>query len=218
MDDYLSERQQMDWLRSTLKENAPWAVTGVAIFAVGLLGWQQWQAYLDRQAASASQKYESTLDALSKGDRDGAARLVKDLRSDYGRTPYGDLGALALARFHVEGGRLSEAEALLEDVVQHTHDADLAVVARLRLARVERANGKADAALATLAAAPIAQTSPAFADVRGDVLWDKGDKAGAVAAWREALAAKGPGINRELVELKISAADPAPAAAAGQAP
>ena len=154
MDEYLSERQQIDWLRSTLKENAPWALASVVITLGLFVGWQQWKAWGDRQAATAAQKYETTLDALSRGDAEGAGRLVKELRDSYGRTPYSDLAALALARFDVEGGKLGDAAGLLETVLKETHDPDLATVVRLRLARVQRAEGKADAALATLAAAP----------------------------------------------------------------
>jgi predicted negative regulator of RcsB-dependent stress response len=222
VEEYLSERQQIDWLRATLKENAPWALASVVITIGLFVGYQQWKAWGERQSATAGRKYEATLDALARGDAEGGARVVKELRESYSRTPYADLAALALARFDVEGGKLADAAGLLEAVIQNTHDADLATVARLRLARVQRADGKGDAALATLAGAAAGTASPAFADVRGDVLLDKGDKAGALAAWREALAAKSAGVNRELVELKIAAlepqlAPPAPAAA-GQKP
>jgi predicted negative regulator of RcsB-dependent stress response len=218
VEEYLSERQQIDWLRATLKENTPWALASVAITIGLFVGYQQWQGYRERQSATASQKYETALDALARGDSDGAARVVKELRDSYGRTPYSDLAALALARLDVETGKLADAAGLLETVMNKTPDEDLATVARLRLARVQRADGKADAALATLAAAPAGTTSPAFADIRGDVLLDKGDRAGALAAWKEALASKSPGGNRELIELKIAAlespAPPAPAPAA----
>jgi predicted negative regulator of RcsB-dependent stress response len=215
VEEYLSERQQIDWLRATLKENTPWALASVAITIGLFVGYQQWQGYRERQSATASQKYETTLDALARGDVDGAARAVKELRDSYGRTPYSDLAALALARLDVDTGKLADAASLLEAVMNNTRDEDLATVARLRLARVQRADGKADAALATLAAAPAGTTSPVFADIRGDVLLDKGDQAGARAAWTEALASKSPGANREFIELKIAALEspalPAPA-------
>ncbi|HUO78580.1 MAG TPA: tetratricopeptide repeat protein [Steroidobacteraceae bacterium] len=219
MEEYLSERQQIDWLRATLRENAPWALASVLITVGLFVGYQQWKAWGLRQADAADQKYEATLNALARGDADGAGRIVKELRESYARTPYADLAALALARFHVEGGRLGDAAALLEAVLKQTRDAELATVVRLRLARVQRADGKTDAALATLAGAPAGSASPAYADVRGDLLLDKGDKAGALAAWREALAAKSAGVNRELIELKIAALEPAAApAGAGQKP
>ena len=219
MEEYLAERQQIDWLRATLRENAPWALASVLITVGLFVGYQQWKAWGLRQADAADQKYEATLNALARGDADGAGRIVKELRESYARTPYADLAALALARFHVEGGRLGDAAALLEAVLKQTRDAELATVVRLRLARVQRADGKTDAALATLAGAPAGSASPAYADVRGDLLLDKGDKAGALAAWREALAAKSAGVNRELIELKIAALEPAAApAGAGQKP
>jgi predicted negative regulator of RcsB-dependent stress response len=221
VEEYLSERQQIDWLRSTIKEHAPWALAGLAIAIGGYFGYLQWQSYGTRQVATAAQKYEASLDALARGDAEGAGRIVKELRESFSRTPYCDLAALALARFDVEGGKLGDAAGLLESVLKDTHDGDLATVARLRLARVQRADGKPDLALATLAAAPAGTASPAYADVRGDVLLDKGDKAGALAAWREALASKSQGIDRELIELKVAALEPPAAAtppAAGQKP
>jgi predicted negative regulator of RcsB-dependent stress response len=80
---------------------------------------------------------------------------------------------------------------------------------------VQRAAHQYDAALATLAKAPTGEAAAPFLDVRGDVLLDKGDKAGALAAWRDALSVKTPGlINRELVELKANALSVASAASA----
>ncbi len=220
MEEYLSERQQLDWLWGVVKENAPWALASVLLTVAGFAGYAKYQSWREGQATVASQKYESTLEALSRGDADSARRIVGELRTGYGRTAYADSAALALARFEVDSGHLSAAAELLETVTKNTHDEDLAVVTRLRLARVQRADGKPDAALATLAAATAGADAPAFADVRGDVLADKGDKNGALAAWRQALASKSAGVNRELIELKIAALDPGAAAAApaGQAP
>ena len=219
MDDNLSERQQVEQLRDLVKQNAPWAVGGILIGVLGLLGWQQWHSWLDRQAFTASQKYQATLEALSRNDGDGAVRLTKELRDDYSRTPYADLAALALARFDVEAAKLPDAARYLAEVAQKAQDPELKTVARLRLARVERAEGKPDQALATLAQSPPGAAAAAFADVRGDLLLDKGDKAAAIAAWREALAAKTPGIvNSELIELKLAALGAEPAAAATPVP
>jgi predicted negative regulator of RcsB-dependent stress response len=204
VDDYLSEREQIDRVRGWVKENAPWAVAGV-LLGVGLLvGWQQFQSWRTGQAQQASQKYEQTLEALSRGDRDAANTIARQLKSDYARTPYADMAELALARFYVEDGKLPEAAKYLQDVVDTSKDEELKLVARLRLARVQRAQGNLDAALATLNGAQPGGFAPAYAEVRGDVLYDKGDRAGALAAYREAAAATTPGlVDAELVQLKI---------------
>ena len=220
MEDYLSEREQLEQVRRWIRENAPWALAGILIGVGALVGWQQWQAWRERQSLAAGQKYSQTLEALTRNDRDAATRLATQLRQDYARTPYADLAALGVARYHVESNELADAARYLTDVMNSSRDQELKVVARLRLARVERAEGKPDLALATLAAAPAgAARSAAFAEVRGDALRDKGDRAGALAAYQAALAAPPEaGVNRALIELKNADLGAVPAApAAGSA-
>jgi predicted negative regulator of RcsB-dependent stress response len=222
VEENLSERQQIEQVKGVIKENAPWAVSGVLLGVALLVGWQQWHAYLDRQALAAGDKYTATIAALGRGDADGAIKLTGELRSDYARTPYADMATLAIAHYDVDTGKLADAAKLLDQVVHDSRDEDLRVVARLRLARVQRAEGKADEALSTLGAGGAGE-SAAYADVRGDVLSDKGDLAAALSAWRSALAAKDLDPNsRQLIELKVVAAGGDPTtpvpAAAGAAP
>ena len=215
MDDYLSEREQIENLRAGVKENAPWAIAGLLLGAAYLFGWPQFKAWQLRQSMAANEKYSATLAALSRADKAGAAKLATELKADYARTPYADLASLAISRFDVESGDLIDAASRLDALAQGATDADLRVIARLRLARVELAQHKPELALKTLADAPTG-AGAGFADVRGDALADKGDREGARAAWQEALKATTPGaVNRELIELKIAAlgapAPPAPA-------
>ena len=215
MEDYLTEREQIEHVRGVVKENAPWAVGSLLVVSALAFGYKQYQAWQARQSVTASQKYTATLEALSRADKSGGRKLAAELRSDYARSPYADLAALALTRFEVETDDLADAARVLEEVMNSSVDPEMRVVARLRLARVQRALGKPDLALATLAAVPAGSATPAFAEVRGDALADKGDKPAALAAWREALQAKMPGmVNREMVELKIAALGQVPAAAA----
>jgi predicted negative regulator of RcsB-dependent stress response len=233
VDENLSEREQIEAVRRWIRENAPWAIAGV-LLGVGLLvGWQQFQGWRERESLQGSAKYNQTLEALSRGDKDAATKLAQQLKDDYARTPYADLAELALARFYAEDGKWPDAAKYLEDVMKTSKDEELQLVARLRLARVQRAAGQYDAALATLNGAKPGSFGPAYAEVRGDVLFDRGDKAGALAAYREAAAGKTPGlVDAELLQLKIdslggpaaapttASASPAPAGAAtpGTAP
>ena len=95
------------------------------------------------------------------------------------------------------------AATRLQSVVQATRDPELALVARLRLARVQASLGKYDDAQKTLGDT----RSAVFDDVRGDVLFQKGDKTAAVDAWNAALSAgESRGVDRQIIELKVGAA------------
>lgn len=205
MDEYLSEREQVDRMRGWLRENLPWALAGVLIAVAGLVGWNQFQDYRVRQSEAAATLYTQALDALSRADRDAAAKLAGQLKSEYAKTPYADMAELALARFHVDEGKYGEAAKYLEDVMNTSQDDELRLVARLRLARVQRAAGQTDQALATLQGAQPGALAPAYAEVRGDLLLDKGDRAGALAAYQEASATQEQGlVDGDLLALKIA--------------
>jgi predicted negative regulator of RcsB-dependent stress response len=203
VDEYLSERQQVEQVKAWVKENAAWAIGGLVIGFALLFGMKQWNLYTARQAQGAAEQYQSVLQALSSGDTAGADKMVKTLRDDYSRTPYADLANLAYVRFDVEAGHLEAAATRLQAVVQATQDPELALVARLRLARVQASLGKYDDAQKTLGDT----RSAVFDDVRGDVLFQKGDKTAAVDAWNAALGAgESRGVDRQIIELKIGAA------------
>ena len=76
-----------------------------------------------------------------------------------------------------------------------SEDDELRLIARERIARVQLAQDRPDEAIATLAAegSPGA-FAPRYAELRGDALQRKGDTSGAIAAYREALTSKEPGV------------------------
>ena len=77
-------------------------------------------------------------------------------------------------------------------------------IGRLRLARVESAQGKHDAAIVTLNGAQAGKFEARFAEARGDILFAKGDNAGALQAYQQALSTGEEGVvDLELLDLKI---------------
>jgi predicted negative regulator of RcsB-dependent stress response len=92
-------------------------------------------------------------------------------------------------------------------------------VARMRLARVEIAEGKPDAALATLNAVEPGAFAARYHEVRGDAWYAKGDKTAALKEYRSAAGSPELG-DAPLLDLKIAdlAGDAPPAAAASAPP
>src|SRR5690606_12927225 len=133
----------------------------------------------------------------------------------------------------VSNNELDKALERLQRVANGSPDEYLRPIARLRVARVQLAQGNHDAALETLGTASMGVHEAARLEVRGDVLLAKGDRAGAVQEYQAARAAL-PAIELEeggvgeLLDLKIAdlsagavasapAAEAAPAAPASSA-
>lgn len=218
VDEYLDEREQAEQLKQWFKENWLWMAAGIGLGLGGLYGWQGWNAYLDGKSQDAGQRFVAMLQAFDAADQAQGRELAAEITSKYASTPYADQAVLVLARVDAEAGQLDDAAARLRQVMEQSKDAELALVARLRLARVQLAQGKQDAALATLDGAATPAVEAAVAELRGDALLAKGDQAAALTAYREAMAAgtadAGTGlVDAELLQLKIdelSAAGAAP--------
>jgi predicted negative regulator of RcsB-dependent stress response len=209
VDEYLSEREQAEQLRHWLRENWIWLVAGIALTLGGFYGWRWWEARQLGRSAAAEAQFTAMLDALAANQREEGLRVAGVLTGEYADTPYADQATLVLARLDVEGGDLAKARERLAQVMQSAGDPELRLVARLRLARVQLAEGQHDAALATLDGAGAASVEARLLELRGDALLAKGDRAGALEAYRQAQAATADAgraaalVDPELLGLKI---------------
>jgi predicted negative regulator of RcsB-dependent stress response len=206
VNEYLSENEQWELLKRWLRENIPWIVGGIAVAAVGLFGWRYWEARNERLALEASVRYEQVLQAFGAGDRPRALALVDELRAEHPRSGYVHQGDLVAARVFVETGELGQAAERLARVMREADDRELALIARLRLARVQLALERPDEALKTLEARDIGAFEPRFREVRGDAHYARGDREAALREYRAALAGGDASqvVDGDLLELKIN--------------
>ena len=213
MEEYMNEQEQWDWLRSRAREYGPWIVAGVALAAAGLWGWKWWQARQEENLLKAAGQYEQVIAAFGKNDVATTSRLADQLQQEHPGTGYAEQAQLATAGLQVENNQLAAALERLQKVMTSTRDAELALTVRLRIARLQLEQNKADDALATLAAATPGGFAARFAEVRGDALLSKGDRAGALKAYQEAQSAaklapeaagNGASAASELLTLKIN--------------
>lgn len=206
MDEFMSEKEQWEAVKTWIRENGLWLLGGVGIGVAALFGWQAWQARQERIAIEASTKFEQTIEAFGRGDRTRALTLIEELQRDYGSSPYADHAQLAAARVFVESGELDKAAERLRQVMQEARDEELTRIARLRLAQVQIAQGKPDDALATLGAeAEPGAFEPRFQELRGDAHYAKGDRAAALKEYRAARSAPITGIvDKDQLDLKIN--------------
>lgn len=206
MDDYLlSEREQWEAFKRWLQENGLAIAAGVAIAALGLGGYRWWQARQNSVDLAAGAMYLQMENAFARGDRAHAFILLGDLERQYPSSPYADQAKLASAKAFVDDGELGRAGDELQDLMQHSSDPVLRLIARQRLARVQIAQNQPSKAIATLSAANPGALAPQYAQVRGDAYYAMGDKAAALAQYQLArLGLAADQGDTGLLDLKIS--------------
>ena len=208
--DLLEEGEQWEALKAWFRENGLAIIGGALLGTLALLGWRWWQSRTETQHLAANVAYETLLGKFTETDPDGAVKALEQFRKDYADSAYAAPAELAAARILVSRNELDKAVGYLRSVADTSKDLQLRTVARLRLARVQIAQGKADEALATLGTGDAGAFASVFAEVRGDALLAKGDKAGALREYQAARQTREPGGDApgadgaNLLDLKIN--------------
>lgn len=217
MSDYLSDKEQWEQIRAWIRVNTPWVAAGVAIAVVAVGAYRWWHSYLDERGVRAGALYTQMITALERNDRSGAFARLGELERQFPSSAYSDQGKMLAARVFVEENELDKAAHELATVMD-SKDRALALVARLRLARVQLSQGKPDQAIATLNGTDPGAFAARYHAVRGDAYFAKGDKAAALKEYHSARDAVDPG-DSALLDLKIADLTASvPAAAPASAP
>jgi predicted negative regulator of RcsB-dependent stress response len=184
-------------------------IAAIAVLAA-VLGWQQWTAWQERQAANASADYAAILQALNSDDREAAGNRLRTLREAHADSPYVAMATFAVATAAMDAGNPGRAADALGWVTDQQADSPLAVVARLRQAEALRVEGDRSAALAVLEPLPDGPLRGRFLELQGDLEVAQGNTDAAIEAYQQALQAIS-GQRRSLVEIKLFDLGGAPA-------
>jgi len=197
-----TEEEELALIKDWWQRNGKPLLAGGALALVLVFGWQGWQKYQAHQAQSASALYQQLLDAslmpaAGKPDTARVAELHGQLQKEFAGSHYAQYGSLLVAKVAVDEGKLEDAAAMLQGVLDHPADAVLGELARQRLARVKVTQGKAEEALGLLAGEAEAAFQAGREEVRGDILVRLGRPDEARVAYEKARAAQpdeaGPG-------------------------
>lgn len=212
MSDYLSDEEQIERIQKWFKKYGNSVLTGILAALIAFFGWQFWQNRQAKANIETMNQYQRILEDSSKATADKAAqsRFISNVQALVQAHPESvfALNALLLqAKVTAEQGEWAGAEkALTQAVTIKAKDQGLTTIAWLRLARVQVAQNKLDVALASLKNV----TDPAFSasanELRGDILVQKNDVAGAKAAYQSAwdLLVKRQ-QSRQLLKVKMNA-------------
>jgi len=169
MDNYETEEQQVEAIKKWWSENFKMVVVFAIVGLGGIVGVQQWKQSQTMQAQTASMEYDNILSVVKSGKDAPLQQQVNSMLVDFADYPYAALAAMLEAKQLIESGKLAEAEAKFNWVIEHSKVQNLQHISRVRLATILSAQGKNDAALKIL---DVEQGSfrASYLEVKGDVL------------------------------------------------
>lgn len=202
MEVYTNENDQVDAVKRFFVDNGVALVVGLVIGIGAIFGWNYWQSHKTNVLQESAQKFENISAQLHSGSAQGieaAQKFAADTNDVYSA-----MIGLEIAQVSVDKGELANAEKALTDALTKAKTEDMQDLINLRLARVQLAQGNADAALSSIANIKAKSWQAAAQDIRGDALLHKGDNAGAKAAYTQGLESEGSQSLRSLLTLKLN--------------
>ena len=187
MTEYLTEQEQIQQLKNWIKQYGMTVLAGILIALVITSGWRYWQNYQNKILTTASVIYDEMLALRAQNNADGASVQAKKLINRYASTPYASMAALILAREAIVKKNYPEAINQLNWVLDHSKEASLREIARIRMARILIAENKANESLTLLKKLEDNSFIGLVDEVRGDAYAAQNDKNAARQAYQLAL-------------------------------
>jgi predicted negative regulator of RcsB-dependent stress response len=204
MSGHLSDQEQKQMLKDWWKEYGSAVILAVLVFFAGNFGLRYWHKHKIQQESQASIAYTQMLNSVHQNKVNEMQLYASKLQKDYARSPYASFATLALAKNYVQNNKLSQAAESLQWVIDHAKSKSLQQIARLRLARILLAEGKAQNALDTIEKIVDEGYASAIYELRGDILLQMGDKEKAAQSYQMAKdALKDRDVKSPLLNLKV---------------
>ena len=192
MQDFETEEQQLEALKTWWKENSSSLLIGLAIGGFSLGGWNYYQQSQYQHSVEASDMYVSVIaqyEAGAAGSFDSS--VVDKLAAGYSDTPYASLSALVAAKHELVAGNVDQAISHLQWAMDNAVEEDVVSVAQLRLARLMMTQKKYDEANNLLQAKHAPAFDALYEELKGDIFVVKGELEQARIAYDKAIANSG---------------------------
>lgn len=205
MDDLLSEKEQIEQMRTWWSEYGNYVIGGIVLGAMALFGINHVRTSEIKAQQAASILYDDLTNFVVDGNAAEAEVIVATLSADFGDSNYAAQSKLAMARLYMDKNRDQDAADVLAGLLTENVKTEFKQVGRIRLAKVFLYQDKAAEVVEMFEGQEEGAFAARIAEVLGDayVALDRG--ADARDAYQRALAESGGGatVDQQFVQLKL---------------
>lgn len=201
MEIYSSEEQQVEAIKRFWDQYGKAILGGVVLGLALLYGFRFYQGQQRANAEQASVQFSQLIEQRSDNASEDWLAQAQGFIDGSSKDAYAVMAALLAAKDAVTLKQYDKAEAQLNWVLAQAKEPAVLALTQLRLARLQREQGKLDAALTTLSTAVPKGFVAMQAELKGDVLVQAERLAEAKAAYQ--LALDNAGQNTQLLQVKL---------------
>jgi len=136
VDEFLSEKEQIQYIREWWQENRSYILTALIIVIGGITGNNAWKSSIIEKQLSASSLYESLAVEISENNLEAGEMIADQISEDYSDTVYYEKAKLAMAYFYMSQSRDEDAANSLRNILSKSTDSELSLIAEIRLAKI----------------------------------------------------------------------------------
>jgi predicted negative regulator of RcsB-dependent stress response len=136
VDEFLSEKEQIQYIREWWQENRSYILTALIIVIGGITGNNAWKSSIIEKQLSASSLYESLAVEISENNLEAGEIITDEISEDYSDTVYYEKAKLAMAYFYMSQSRDEDAANSLRSILSKSSDSELSLIAEMRLAKI----------------------------------------------------------------------------------
>ena len=205
MDDLLSEKEQIEQMRTWWSEYGNYVISGVVLGAIVLFGINYVQTSRISAQNAASMLYDGLANHVVDGNVDEAEAIVAQLVLDHPDSNYAVQSRLAMARLYMDKNRDQDAANILRKLVASDVSTEFKQVGRIRLAKILLYQDKPDEVVEMIAGQEEGAFAARNAEILGDAYVALGRAADARVAYQRALAESGgrATVDQQFVQLKL---------------
>ena len=187
MDDLLSEKEQIEQIRSWWSEYGGYVIGGLGLGIALLAGFNYYEnSKLEAQLAGSAM-YETLTGHVADGDLGAAEQVTDSLAAEYGNTAYAAQAKLALARLYMDKNRDQDAADVLQELLDSDADIALKYIGRTRLARILLYQGNAQEVVDLLEGQESEAFNALWSELLGDAYRELGRNEDAAAAYQRGM-------------------------------